>query len=238
MNTPLLRTHERGITHTQALFAFATFIILAVVVMIAMPMFTRCFQHPHGMANQLSNGRQIYLSMRNYASEMGHEGAFPAYADTENRTGLAMNSNQAFEILLPRYMDDKRPFFNKYSAWCITTVKSQVTLNINRVQSGESDWCYVRGLRDDSNSHWPLIANAFAPGTTTYVKDQSKPGGVWKGANAIVVYVGGSAAIVETKEIAQDYFVGRSDKPNLDAFQKDADWLVGDEVQLLYPMAN
>jgi hypothetical protein len=32
--------------------------------------------------------------------------------------------------------------------------------------------------------------------------------------------------------------VKRSDKPTGDAFQQDADWLQGEEVQVLYPQSN
>ena len=96
----------------------------------------------------------------------------------------------------------------------------------------------MRGLKDSSNSRWPLLANAFAPGSTTYVKDQSKPGGVWKGQNAIVVWAGGSAEIVETKDQGETFFVKRSDKPTANAFDKDQDWLSGEDVEVLFPLSN
>ena len=209
--------------------------IIAIIAALAMPAFSS-FMLKGRMADQLNNGRQIYLSMRNYASETSHGGAFPAYKDPDDANSLVNNSNEAFEILLPRYLDDKRPMFNKNSAWCKTTTKSESTAN--RVQPGENDWVYVRGLKDSSNSRWPLLANAFAPGSTTYIKDQSKPGGCWKGANAIVVYAGGSAEIVETRDQGETFIVKRSDKPTADAFQPDSDWLQGDEIQVLYPQSS
>jgi len=204
--------------------------VLAVLLPMATPHF---YRRSHQGAVQLNNGRQIYLSLRNYAAEMDHEGAFPAYTDPKNRTGLVMNSNDAFEILVPKYLDDKHPFFNERSAWCKTTSKNAA--NANKIQPGENDWCYVRGLRDRSPARWPLLANAFAPQSTSYVKDRSKPGGVWKGANAIVVWAGGSAEIVETKEANGTFFVGRHDRPMANAFEKDAEWLTGEDVQVLFP---
>jgi len=209
--------------------------IIAIIAALAMPAFSS-FMLKGRMADQLNNGRQIYLSMRNYASETSHGGSFPAYKDPDDANSLVNNSNEAFEILLPRYMDDKRAFFNKHSAWCKTTTKSESTAN--RVQPGENDWCYVRGLKDSSNSRWPLLANAFAPGTKNYVKDQSRPGGVWKGANAVVVWAGGSAEMIETKDQGESFFVKRTDKPGANAFEQDSDWLSGDEVQVLYPQSN
>ena len=209
--------------------------IIAIIAALAMPAFSS-FMLKGRMADQLNNGRQIYLSMRNYASETSHGGTFPAYKDTDDANSIANNSNEAFEILLPRYLDDKRPLFNKHSAWCKTTTKTEATAT--KVQPGENDWCYVRGLKDSSNSRWPLLANAFAPGTTTYVKDQSRPGGAWKGYNAVVVWAGGSAEIVDTKEQGESFYVKRPDKPTADAFKPDADWLSGEDVQVLYPQSN
>ena len=103
------------------------------------------------------------------------------------------------------------------------------------VQRGANDWCYVRGLSPDSPPRLPLLANAFAPGTTRYVKDQSKPGGVWNGANAIVVWVSGSAEIIETKPDGETFFIPRPDKPSANAFEKDGEWLSGKNVDLLFP---
>ena len=223
---------RRGFTLIELLVVIS---IIAIIAALAMPAFSS-FMLKGRMADQLNNGRQIYLSMRNYASETSHGGSFPAYKDPDDANSLVNNSNEAFEILLPRYMDDKRAFFNKHSAWCKTTTKSESTAN--RVQPGENDWCYVRGLKDSSNSRWPLLANAFAPGTKNYVKDQSRPGGVWKGANAVVVWAGGSAEMIETKDQGESFFVKRTDKPGANAFEQDSDWLSGDEVQVLYPQSN
>lgn len=221
---------RRGFTLIELLVVIS---IIAIIAAMAMPAFSN-FMLKSRMADQLNNGRQIYLSMRNYASETSHGGSFPAYKDTDDANTLVQNSNEAFEILLPRYLDDKRPFANKNSAWCKTVTKSDTTKY--RVQPGENDWVYVRGLKDSSNSQWPLLANAFAPGSTTYVVDQSKPGGVWKGTSAVVIWAGGSAEVVETNK--DSYFVKRSDKPSADAFQKEGDWLSGDDVQVLYPQSN
>ena len=223
---------RRGFTLIELLVVIS---IIAIIAALAMPAFSS-FMLKGRMADQLNNGRQIYLSMRNYASETSHGGSFPAYKDPDDANSLVNNSNEAFEILLPRYMDDKKVFFNKHSAWCKTTTKSESTAN--RVQPGENDWCYVRGLKDSSNSRWPLLANAFAPGTKNYVKDQSRPGGVWKGANAVVVWAGGSAEMVETKDQGETFFVKRADKPQANAFEPDSDWLSGEEVQVLYPQSN
>lgn len=209
--------------------------IIAIIAALAMPSFS-AFMLKSRMMDQLNNGKHVYLAMRNYASESSHGGAFPAYKDPDDANTMVQNSNEAFEILLPRYLDQKVVINNRHSAWCKPTSKSQQTAN--NVLPGECDWVYVRGLKDSSNSSLPILATAFAPGTTTYISDQSKQGGVWKGANAVVIWAGGSGEIVETKGQGDTFFVKRSDKPSANAFEKDSEWLAGDDVQVLYPQSN
>ena len=209
--------------------------IIAIIAALAMPTFGDLLRKGR-MVQQLNDGKQIYLGMRNYASETSHGGMFPAYTDVDDANSLVQSSNEAFEILLPRYLDNKQPCTNRNSSWCKVVAQSEATAK--KVQPGESDWCYVRGLKDSSNSRWPLLANAFAPGTTTYVRDQSKPGGVWTGTRAVVIYAGGSAEIVETKDQGETFFVKRMDKPSANAFEKDQDWLSGEDTEVLYPLSN
>ena len=101
---------------------------------------------------------------------------------------------------------------------------------------GENNWCYVAGLnRTTARSNWPILANAFAPGTTHYVSDAGKKGGVWKGVKAAVVYAGGNAEIEETLDQGGTYIVHRKDQVQKDAFVPDGEWLKGDNIKVLYP---
>jgi prepilin-type N-terminal cleavage/methylation domain-containing protein len=237
---PHIKTHMKSI-QTYALRGFTLIELLVVISIISiiaglsLPAFTDFIRRGR-MTRQLSDGKQIYYAMRSYASETSHGGAYPAFKDIDDPNTKVTTSNEAFEILVPRYLDDKRVFANANSAWCQTAVKSAATAH--QVLPGESDWCYTRGLRDSSPSQWPLLANAFAPGTTSYGKDASKPGGVWNGRGAIVIWAGGSAEMVETKAQGETYFIKRPDKPTANAFEKDQDWLEGDSVQVLYPQSN
>jgi prepilin-type N-terminal cleavage/methylation domain-containing protein len=208
--------------------------IIAIIAALAMPAFTSIMLKSR-MSDQMNNGRQIYLAMRSYSSETSNGGVFPAYTDPDDPNTLAKDTNEAFEILLKRHLDDKKVFANKQSEWCKgVTVKSEA--NAKKVLPKECDWCYVRGLKESANSQWPILANAFqAKGQYTYVKDPGKKGGVWKGANAVVIWAGGSAEVVETKEKGDEYFVKRSDKPTANAFEKDADWLSGEDTEVLFP---
>ena len=226
------KTALRGFTLIELLVVIG---IISILAALSMPAFVNFIKRGR-MTAQTSDGRQIYIAMRSYASERSHGGAFPAYKDVDDPTTLAGTSNEVFEILVPRYLDNKQVFANRYSAWCQSAPKTAATAH--KVLPGESDWCYVRGLRDSSDSQWPLLANAFAPGTKSYVADATKPGGVWKGSDAVVIWAGGSAEVVETKAQGETFFIKRADKPSANAFEKDQDWLSGDNIEVLYPQSN
>src|SRR5436190_23517870 len=80
--------------------------IIAVIVALSMPAFA-AFMLRGRMTQQLNDGRQIYLGMRNYAAETSHGGTFPAYKDPDDANTIVQNSNEALEVLLPRYLDQK-----------------------------------------------------------------------------------------------------------------------------------
>jgi hypothetical protein len=182
------------------------------------------------VSDQLNIGRSLYMTLRSYAAETANSEQFPLYK--VGRGGeLLENSNGAFEVLLTRYMDEKRVLFNEESAWC----KGGVATNEKTVGPGECEWAYVRGLEVSSNGQWPLLANAFAPGRTTYVADPAEKGGVHRGKRAVVILAGGSAEILETKKKGDESYVPRHDKPGADAFEKDGDWLAGERVKVLFP---
>jgi hypothetical protein len=183
------------------------------------------------MTNQLSNGLNIYKAMVNYSTHPDDD-AYPTYADREDPTTLVKDSNAALEILLATGMiDDKKVFFNSKSAWC-TKLNAEAA---KKLEKGENDWCYVRGLRRTSPTSWPILANAFTPDTRTYVSDPTKKGGVWGGQRAIVIQVGGNGEVADTFEKDKQYFIRRADKPAANAFEKDGDWLAGETVKVLHP---
>ncbi len=207
--------------------------IIAIIAALAMPSFSS-FLLKGKMTQQMSNGLNIFKAMGNYASDPSKD-EFPAYTDVDDPNTLVSTSNAAFEILLKNGMlDDKKVFFNQNSAWCERTVQNEQTSK--DVQPKENDWCYVVGIKWSSkDSKWPLLANAFSPGSTTYVKDQGQKGGAWKGTRAVVIWAGGNGEVVDTKEQGSTYFIKRPDKPTSDAFIKEGEWLSGDKVKVLYP---
>ncbi len=231
MKTPNVKlSRSRGFTLIELLVVIS---IIAILAALLFPNFPAIIIRTR-MTAQMTNGVNIYKAMANYASDPNKD-QFPAYEDIDDPNTLATNSNQVFGILIKSGMlDDKRILTSSNSAWCKKVANTEATAKT--VQPGENDWCYVTGLRwSTKDSRWPLLANAFSPGTTQYVTDVGQKGGAWKGTRAVVIWAGGNGEVVDTKEQGSNYFVRRPDKPQADAFKQDGAWLSGENVKVLYP---
>jgi prepilin-type N-terminal cleavage/methylation domain-containing protein len=181
--------------------------IIAVLASIALPVFSSV-QTKGAQTKALSNGKQIALALRLYASD--NNGTYPSYlvdADgtpTTNPPTAVSSSNDALCQLFPNYIKSEAIFWLSKSKWCSTgspdeaqdstlTVPSSETL-----KTGENEWAYVLGLNESSNPAVPLLADGFITGGETshrYSKDQTIQGGVWKGVNAIVIRADSSGTV-------------------------------------------
>jgi len=187
------------------------------------------------LAASLSNVKQIGISMKLFSND--NNGSYPVYIDQENPgSGLLATSNEAFESLMPRYLTDKKLFGNQASQYCKGAVSGATsTANQYKVLSNENDWCYVASLSDTSDSRWPLVMTALAPGTTNYVKDSSQKGGVWEGTDAIILNADASASKAPMVKDSEPPIVGRPDKPKDNRFVPVVDEWIGSGT-VLYPM--
>ena len=180
--------------------------IIAILASIALPAFVSV-QTKGSQTKALSNGKQIALAMRLYGSD--HDGIYPSYvvdangvATTTPPTNVA-SSNDAFCQLFPTYLKTENIFYVAKSAFCPTAPDEvmDATLTVpstDTLKSGENEWALVLALNDTSNPSVPLIADGFNdPAGHKYVKDQTLKGGVWKGAQAIVVRADGSSGAVQ-----------------------------------------
>src|SRR5690242_14927061 len=109
MKPSIHKPRSRGFTLIELLVVIT---IIAIIASLAGPAFAG-FLRRGRMTAQVANGTQIYKAMRNYASEIANNGQFPTYIEPEDPSTLVNSSNQAFEILLPRYLDSKGIFVNK-----------------------------------------------------------------------------------------------------------------------------
>jgi prepilin-type N-terminal cleavage/methylation domain-containing protein len=232
MKTPQFKKlRSQGFTLIELLVVIS---IIAILAALAFPTMQNAVMKAR-FTTTVSNVKQIGLGLRMYAG--AHDGQFPLYKDPDTASSLVATSNEALEMLMPRHLgSDKSVCINKTSKWC----KAQPATSSDqyKLRAGECDWAYVRGLTETSDSRLPLIATAFAPGGTTYVKDSTKPGGVWKGEMSAVLRVDGSVmSIGDLKDTATGSFVKRPDNPAKNMFEKDTDWLDGENVEVLLPMS-
>ena len=220
--------------------------IIAILAGFAMPVFSNA-QKNGRVTDTLNNAKQISTALKMYAGD--HDGNYPYYkAQTDGAATTtqepATNSSEAFESLMPRYSSSKVIFGNKNSPWCKggTTVASSA--NQYKLEANQCDWAYVTGLSETSDSRWPLMATAFAPGSVTYKKSTSVKGGVWGATDAVVVLVDHSAKkLGDLGKSGQDgAFIARPDKPGSNMFEKDSSpdspWLEGDTVKVLEPLTG
>ena len=181
--------------------------IIATLASIALPVFTSV-QVKGAQTKALSNAKQIGLALRLFAGD--NNGTYPSYlvnADgtvTANPPVNVSSSNDAFCQLFPTYVKSEAIFWLSKSNWCSASPPDELTdptlvvPSSQTLKKGENEWSYVLGLNDSSNPAVPLLADGFASGGETshkYSKDQTVPGGVWKGTNAIVIRADSSGTV-------------------------------------------
>lgn len=204
--TLMKRNSSAAFTLIELLVVIA---IIAVLASIALPVFSSV-QTKGAQTKALSNGKQIGLALRLYASD--NNGNYPSFTldgSGNPTTTTVSNSNDAFCQLFPNYVKSEAIFWLAKSKWCGTNAPDEVqdaTVTVpstNTLKSGENEWAYVVGLNDTSNPSVPMIADGFVTGGETshkYSKDQTQQGGVWKGTTAIVIRADSSATLEKVNQ--------------------------------------
>jgi prepilin-type N-terminal cleavage/methylation domain-containing protein len=178
--------------------------IIAILAGIALPVFSQV-QVKGAQTKALSNAKQIATALKLYAID--NSGQFPSYdlkAGVPDTTSQVKSSNDAFSQLIPDYVPQEDIFWLAKSQWCASKPNGPdnqmdppgTSPNALTLAAGENEWAYVLNLNDTSNAAMPVIADGFSDAAAhTYVADQTKQGGVWKGKQAVVVHVDTSAAV-------------------------------------------
>ena len=203
--------------------------IIALLASIAVPAFTGV-QIRAAQTKALNNAKQIGLSCKQYAID--NNGQYPNTSFTSG-TGAPASSNDAFDNLLPAYLTTIQPFYQVKSAWTPQPTTdpnmANVTTSAPALPAGTNEWAYVLNLYDTSSSTWPMIVNGFATGGATsheYTNIETAQGGVWKGNQAIVVFVDDSAKVMKCSGGATPLIIGSPNgKDEFDTSQSAAGWL-------------
>jgi prepilin-type N-terminal cleavage/methylation domain-containing protein len=210
--------------------------IIAILAGIALPVFGEV-QIRGAQTKALSNAKQVGLACKLFAQD--YDGKYPYYTDPVNKQGKATDSNSALQTLIPDYIADKTVFAIPKSAYCKNAGRGGTGDAAVTLGNGENEWAYVIGLNDTSNSRFPLLADGFASGGTTYTDDETAAGGVWKGKKAVVIRVDVSGAVETTYKQGRTFTVKRDDSPKKNAFTPEPGatppWLAGTDVSVLNP---
>jgi len=208
MKTP--RT-QKGFTLIELLVVIG---IIALLASIALPAFSSV-QVKAQQTKALNNAKQIGFACKAYATD--NNGQYPSYPTTSGSTNTASEvttSNDAFNDLIPTYLQTIQCFFQAGSHETpgtkaspdpdFTTVGSQTAATA--LPTGSNHWAYVTGMSDTSNSSYPLIADnpASVGPPATWASDPTKAGGVWKGKQVIVVHVDDSASVDQLNSTFSD----------------------------------
>ena len=211
--------------------------IIAVLAGIALPAYNGVKERGD-QTKDLSNAKQIALALRQFAID--NNGAYPSKQPdgaskgdySANASTLPTTSNDAFWWLFPNYLQNEQIFSVTGSAYSPSTPDNKLDAagasnRVDTLKKGENNYAYVAGLTDTSNSTFPIIADGFVAGSTTYSTNKSTPGGVWAAKKAIVVFCDSSGQIMRvdptTKQVQRKSSTGAT--VNMFADTGDGTWI-------------
>jgi prepilin-type N-terminal cleavage/methylation domain-containing protein len=237
MKRPLRLSFDSAFTLVELLVVIS---IIAILAGFAMPAFTKAMEQAD-RTKVLNDGKQIALSMKNYAGDFG--GEFPFYTDPIRKQGQPQSANDILATLIPDYIPNEQVFTIKKSGYCRPGADGNITAG-RILERGENGWAYVLGLTDTSNGRWPLLAPGFKNGGVTYItNDESAPGGLWRGEYSVVIRAdlsGQPEKCMKQRTGGTEAWVRRDgNDPNKNAFQQeqsgDQPWLAGRDIRVLNP---
>lgn len=191
--------------------------IIALLASIALPAYngvTRRAQQTKAM----SNAKQIGFACRTFATD--NNGQYPSYPvqnGSANTQSQVTNSNDAFNALIPNYLQTISVFYQPGSYETpgskaptdpdFTRCGSQSQTSALPIGSKLNHWAYVTGMSDTANSTFPLVTDNPANITqqsVTWTNVPTAQGGVWQGKQTIVVHVDDSASIDQLNNSFED----------------------------------
>ncbi len=216
--------------------------VLFVLAGVALPLFNStngCVKGPQ--TKSLAQAKQIGLALKLYASD--HDGDYPR-AGLPAMLGATVNdSNAAFAVLFPTYVQNETLFGNKLSAYQTRQPDNVIDPGytgkpVKTLEPGENVYAYVAGLTDRSPENTPLVADG-TDGTGHYTTESKKRGGLWEGKRAIVIHLDNSGTIETLVGPDHARYIPRHDGE----FKEDKGNLLdvsglGPDVRLLDPAFN
>jgi prepilin-type N-terminal cleavage/methylation domain-containing protein len=191
--------------------------IIALLASIALPAFSSV-QVKAQQTKALNNAKQIGFACKAFGTD--NNGQYPSYAEVSgsiNTTTEVTNSNDAFNALIPTYLQTIQCFYQAGSAETpgskappdpdFSQCGSQTATSALPQSSKLNHWAFVTGMSDTSNSSYPLIAddpNTVSQSSVLWTTDPTQKGGIWKGKQAIVVHCDDSASVDQLSATCED----------------------------------
>lgn len=166
-------------------------VIIAGLILI-LPTSCRLGRRHPGMAEDVSNVRQIGLTLASFA--MDNDGEFPTAATAGfYELPPPTSSNDYFrQLFASDNTRSERIFWVRDSKTSTSAKPDDVTTTSGKfdpaqtLRPGDNHWAYFTGLRNDEVPARPLVVESYLPGTTTF--DQKRLDG-----KAIVLRIDSSA---------------------------------------------
>jgi hypothetical protein len=215
-------------------------IVIPITLISLLPLAISLAQRRDRQIKDLSNGRQIALALKNFATD--HNGYLPNKEpatdyETADELTTANKSNDAFWWLFPTYLAREDIFTVPGSAWSPSPPDNKLdragsSERVDTLRQGECAYLYVSGLTEASNPEFPLLADAgTAEDVTVYTNKRREKGGIWRGKKAIILFIDGSGRImtVDDRQDSVAAFVRRPGDANnifdTSASTSDHPWL-------------
>ncbi len=177
--------------------------IIGILAGIALPVFNSV-QIKGAQTKCLAQSKQIGLALKLFASD--NDGNYPQknVPAAVFGGGEPANSNNAFCVLFPTYVQNETIFWNKLAkGYCAVTSPDNkldpagTYTNADTLKGGENAYGYMSDLTDSSNPSYPLVFDATtASGASTYAAVGAVgAGSTWGGTKTIVIHLDNSATI-------------------------------------------
>ena len=229
-----LKSWRRHIPHLASWIVGT--LVLLMLALVAMPASNGgCVKGAQTKA--LAQAKQIGLALRLFADD--HDGQYPRAGLPAMLGAEVKDSNAAFAVLFPTYVQNEVIFANKLSAYQTRQPDNQISPYDGKpgktLEPGENVYAYVAGLTDKSDESTPLVVDG-TDGTGHYTTDPKKRGGLWGGNKAIVIHLDNSGVVENLTGPDHARYIPR----RADASKSDAGNLLdvsdlGPNVRLLDP---
>lgn len=219
--------------------------IIGILAGIALPVFNSV-QVKGQQTKCLAQAKQIGLALKLFASD--NSGNYPQNNVPTYITTAPTDSNQAFSVLFPTYVQNETIFWNKLAHGYANKTAPDNRLDAAGTAThsytlapGENAYAYMMGCSDTDNPSYPLVFDATtATGTSTFAASGATTGAgsTWSGTKAIVIHLDNSGSIDNLTGATPTDIGPVGAATNMDILKTEGTTWLGAGYTLLDPLAQ